>query len=463
MSETIAPKLEPTIIVIFGITGDLASRYLLPALYHLFKDQLLHEHTEIIGLTRQGLSADELFDEVELCINEVDNICDPAALKEIKDKTHLLKFDPQNLDNYKELHQHLHELEEKHGLCMNRLYYLAIPPKLFPSAVQNLAAANLNTSCRHGVAKTRLLVEKPFGSDLSSARELVKITSEAFNEEQVYRIDHYLTKETVQNILAFRRHNPIFSTIWDNAHIASLDILASEQIGVANRIAFYEGVGALRDVVQNHLLQLLAITTMEPPAELTSETVHQARQNLLTDIEPASAANAVRGQYATYRSESGNPDSNTETFARIFLNIDNQRWRGVPMTITTGKALAEKRTEIVITFTADGDKRANTLTFRIQPNEGIHIQLRVKKPGFEHALADATMDFSYQQTFGVDSNHPGAYERVLVDAIKGDRTLFATSEEVLESWRIIEPVVEAWRDNSEGILAYENGSAGPVK
>lgn len=463
MESTEQPQLEPTILVIFGITGDLAGRYLLPALYHLFKDKLLHEHTEIIGLTRQGLNADELFDKVELCINEADNICDPEALKAIKEKTHLIRFDPAKLDDYKGLHKHLHELEERHGLCMNRLYYLSIPPKLFPETVQHLAAADLNTSCRHGVAKTRLLVEKPFGADLASAQKLISITNEAFHEDQVYRIDHYLAKETVQNILAFRQHNPIFATIWDNQHIASIDILASEQIGVANRAGFYEGVGALRDVVQNHLLQLLAVTTMELPDELTSESVHASKQKLLQDIEAAHPRGARRGQYDGYLEEVKQHDSTTETFAEVRLHIDNHRWRGVPLTITTGKMLAEKRTEITVTFTSAADKKANSLTFRIQPNEGIHVQLRVKKPGFDDALADATMDFSYRQTFGTDSSHPDAYERVLVDAIKGDHTLFATSGEVLESWRILDPIVEAWQHDADGLRVYDRGSAGPAR
>lgn len=457
MAQTQSPQLEPTILAIFGITGDLAQRYLLPALYHLFKDQLLHEHTEIIGLTRQDLTAEELFDKVELCINEVDNICDPVALQAIQASTQLLQFDPGKPEDYQRLREHLQTIEDRHGVCMNRLYYLSIPPQLFEEAVQNLAAAKLNDSCQHGTAQTRLLVEKPFGHDLASAEELIAITNRAFAEAQVYRIDHYLAKETVQNILTFRRHNPVFADVWNNQHIDAIDILALEQIGIEKRAAFYEGVGALRDVIQNHLLQLLAVTTMEVPEELTSEAVHAGKQRLLQEILPAQPLDAQRGQYRSYRSEVQNPSSTTETYARVKLQIDNERWRGVPMTITTGKAMHEKRTEITITF-KDTDGVANMLTFRIQPNEGIHLQLQVKQPGFADALADAAMDFSYQQTFGADSSHPEAYERVLVDAIKGDRTLFATSEEVLASWRIIGPIIAAWQNNDIGLISYDNGA-----
>lgn len=461
MEHSLPTPLEPTIIVIFGVTGDLAQRYLLPALYHLFKDNLLHEHTQIIGLTRQALSTEDLFGKVELCINEVDNICDPVALKTIASKTRLIQFDPNVADNYVSLHQSLNDIEEQHGMCMNRLYYLSIPPNLFETTVHNLGEAGLNQSCQHGTASTRILVEKPFGADLASAETLISKTNEVFREEQVFRIDHYLAKETVQNILIFRHHNPIIADVWDNQHIERIDISAVEKIGIEGRANFYDGVGALRDLVQSHLLQLLAVTTMNVPQELTSDNIHAQKQALLASVAPADPSLAKRGQYDTYKDEVANPGSITETYASIQLHIDSDTWRGVPLTITTGKALGEKRTEITITFTSPEDRQANSLTFRIHPNEGIHLQLKVKKPGFDDELADAVMDFSYMDTFKQSSTHPDAYERVLVDAVKGDRTLFATSEEVLASWRIIEPVIEAWRDNSDYMTIYASGSAGP--
>jgi len=460
---TIANALEPAIIVVFGVTGDLAGRYLLPSLYHLFKDNLLHEHTEIVGLTRQDLTTDELFSKVELCINEKDNICDPLALKQMHEKTRLLKFDPSVGEDYSQLKQALDAIENEHGLCMNRLYYLSIPPKLFPEAVQHLGQAKLNESCQHGQAKSRLLVEKPFGSDLASAQQLIEVTNQVFSEEQVFRIDHYLAKETVQNILSFRSFNPIFQSIWNNQHIQAIEIVSREKIGIEGRKVFYEGIGALRDFVQSHLLQLLAVTTMSLPAELSSDSIHIHKQSLLQSILPADPSNAIRGQYEGYRQEAEAPESTTETFASISLVIDTSEWQGVPITVTTGKALGEKRTEIRVIFTNRGSTSddVNQLVFRIQPDEGIHLQLRVKKPGYEHELQEAALDFSYQNTFG-DSQHPNAYERVLVDAVKGDRTLFATSEEVLASWQILEPIIQAWKHNADGLQTYPFGSNGPA-
>lgn len=462
MSEPATTPLEPVIIVIFGITGDLSQRYLLPALYTLFKNNLLPEKTEIVGLTRQAMTTDELFGKVELCINEKDNICDPAVLQTMQLKTNLLQFDPNVGEDYAKLGQHLQQLEEQQAVCMNRLYYLSIPPTVFGTIVGFLGQYGLNASCQHGIAKTRLLIEKPFGSDLVSARQLVMQTGEVFPEEQVFRIDHYLAKETAQNILTFRAQNPIFASIWDNQHIQSIDVMASEKIGIEGRVNFYEGVGALRDLVQSHLLQLVAITTMEMPKNLSSSTIHEAKEALFKTIQDANPAHAVRAQYQTYRTEVNNPASATETYAQIELAIDTERWDGVPLSITTGKALSERKTEVIVTFTDKGDSSdaVNQLTFRIQPNEGIHVQLKVKKPGFEHELQDAVMDFSYQQTFG-ETNHPNAYERVLVDAVKGDRTLFASSTEVLESWRILQPILDVWQGNDVGMTLYPNGSSGP--
>lgn len=451
--------LAPSIIVVFGITGDLAQRYLLPALYHLFQEKLLDEHTEIVGLTRQNLSAANLYDRVELCINETDKVCDPVALKAIQRATTLLQFDPQVGADYDELLRYLNSVEDKHDVCMNRLYYLSIPPSVFQTAVRNLGEHGLNGSCQHGNVQTRLLVEKPFGSDLASAQELIDSTNASFSEEQVYRIDHYLAKETAQNILTFRAHNPIFAPIWNSQNIDRIDIIASEKIGIEGRANFYEGVGALRDLIQSHLLQLLAITTMDMPVQLNSATIHEQKEKLFQTITPAEPDEARRGQYDTYHEEVDNPGSVTETFAAIKLNIATERWQGTHITIATGKALQEKRTEVRVTFRrSDGNsENLNQLTFRIQPNEGIHLQLKVKQPGYEHRLQDALMDFSYQQTFG-DHEHPNAYERVLVDAIRGDRTLFATSEEVLQSWRIIEPIIQRWQDSTERPNPYAAGS-----
>lgn len=459
------PRLEPAIIVIFGITGDLSQRYLLPSLYHLMKDQLLHEQTEIIGVTRGNLTAKQLFEQVELCVNEVDKVCDPVALKSMHDHTTIFQMDLEDPASYDALLKRLNEIEDDKGLCMNRLYYLSIPPQAYPSVVHLLGEKGLNASCQHDTAVTRLLVEKPFGFDLESARKLIDETAKAFDEEQIFRIDHYMAKETVQNILTFRFQNPIFEALWSREHIAGIEISAKEKIGIEGRSAFYEPLGALRDFIQSHLLQILGIVAMDQPAALDSDHIHASKRALLEQIRPVPAnqvaKRALRGQYKGYREEVKNPGSVTETYAAATVFIDSERWRDVPFSLRTGKGLDERKTEICVTFHSAPDAAENQLRFRIQPNEGIELDLATKKPGYSRELQKTVMDFSYQQNF-VDHGHPDAYERVLVDAVRGDHTLFATSEEVLASWRIIQPVLDAWAKDSSDLKFYEQGSRGPV-
>jgi glucose-6-phosphate 1-dehydrogenase len=464
MSNAPADPLEPAIITIFGITGDLAQRYLLPALYHLIKDGLLHEKTLILGISRRDISVDQLLENVELCINEVDNICDPVALKKVREALRMHQMDMTSGDDYDALRQLLNSMEETVGECMNRLYYLSIPPQVFGPIVRNLGEHGLNASCQHGTAHTRLLVEKPFGYDLTSARELITDTAQWFGEYQLFRIDHYLAKETAQNIIAFRAFNPIFHDLWNNQHIRAITITASEKIGIEDRAIFYEQTGALRDFIQSHLLQLLAIVTMDVPDQLSSDTQHAARLAVLQATKAVAPdkvdQQAWRGQYQGYRDEVGKADSLVETYAAIRTEIDNGRWRGVPITLATGKALAERKTTVTVDFSpSKADKVAtNRLSFRIQPDEGIDLLLNAKQPGFENKLSQVAMDFSYQNSFN-ENGHPNAYERVLVDAVRGDHTLFATSEEVLEAWRIVENVLHTWSDSGQGLQPYAKGTA----
>lgn len=460
------PRLEPAVIIIFGITGDLSQRYLLPSLYHLMKDGLLHKQTEIIGVTRGTLTAEKLFEQVELCVNETDNVCDPAALKAMHDHTTMFQMDLDDPASYDALLAKLNSLEEQKGLCMNRLYYLSIPPQAYPPVVRLLGKRGLNASCPHGKAHSRLLVEKPFGFDLDSARKLIDETAAAFDEDQVFRIDHYMAKETVQNILTFRFQNPIFEALWNKGHIAGIEISAKQKIGIEGRAAFYEPLGALRDIIQSHLLQILGIVAMDQPAVMDSKHIHASKQKLLEQVEPVPggqvAKRAVRGQYEGYRQEVKNPESTTETYAAVTVFIDSPRWRGVPVTLRTGKGLDERKTEICLTFHSGAEAGSNRLRFRIQPNEGIELDLVTKKPGYTHELQKTVMDFSYRQNF-VDHGHPDAYERVLVDAVRGDHTLFATSEEILASWRIIQSVLDAWAKQSDDLVSYKLGSQGPTK
>lgn len=455
------PQLEPAIIVIFGITGDLSRRYLLPSLYHLIKDGLLDEKTEIVGVTRGNLTAKGLFDEVSLCNNEDNAVCDPEALKTMHANTTMFQMDLTNSHDYELLHQKLDEIEAKNGVCMNRLYYLSIPPQVYMPVIRLLGEQELNTSCQHGKAMTRLLVEKPFGFNLQSAKDLISEISEVFGEEQVYRIDHYLAKETVQNILTFRFQNPIFETLWDHQHIANITISAHEKIGIEGRVAFYEPLGALRDFIQSHLLQILAIVTMDKPEAFDSDHIHIAKQEVMQQIESIPAdkigERVTRGQYEGYREEVNNAESMTETYAAVTVYIDSTRWQGVPIRLSTGKALSERKTEVIVSFYGASGETNNNLRFRIQPNEGIELDLVTKKPGFSDELQTTSMDFSYNHDFE-NHGHPDAYERVLVDAVRGDHTLFATSEEVLASWRVLQPVLDEWAKKNDDLIFYKPGT-----
>jgi glucose-6-phosphate 1-dehydrogenase len=462
-NDSATPKLEPAVIVIFGITGDLAQRYLLPALYHLVRDGLLHDKTEIIGTSRRAISPEEILRDTKLCASEPGGVCDAAALQKMYDHFRMVQLDPVNGDDYATLLQTVNQLEETEGVCMNRLYYLSIPPQVYGPVIRHMGEQGLNRSCQHNVADSRLLVEKPFGYDTKSALDLIETTSHSFSEGQTFRIDHYLAKETVQNILTFRFQNPIFEALWNHEHIDRIEISASESIGIEGRVQFYEPLGALRDFIQSHLLQVLALVTMDRPEAMDSEHIHDSRQAALRHIEAVPgdqvSQRTVRGQYEGYRTEVNNPDSTTETFAGLRLSIDSPRWENVPVIIWTGKKLAEKKTEVIVRFKTRAGEATNYLSLRIQPDEGIGLELLAKKPGFDTELQPVAMNFSYQQNFS-GHNHPDAYERVLVDAVRGDRTLFATSEEVMQAWRVVQPVLDAWPRQAEGVAEYPAGTDG---
>jgi len=454
--------LEPTILVIFGITGDLAERKVLPALYHLFANDLVHPQTYLVGTSRRDISVADILKRIEHAVTAHTDGFDPAVLQKMATHFSMLKVDPTVDADYAQLRDRLQQIEDKAGVCLHRLFYLSIPPQVYGGIVQRLGQNGLNTGCSHGVTASRLLVEKPFGYDLHSAQELISKTSEHFSEEQIFRIDHYLAKETAQNILTFRQHNPLFNQIWNHRHITGVSITAIESIGIEGRGNFYEHVGALRDLVQSHLMQLLSPTLLDIPSDMTADAIHKAKQSVLDSITPVPAdqvANrSVRGQYQTYREEVHNPDSTTETYASLVLYSQDPRWEGVPLKLTTGKALKIKRTSITVDF---GDQpHSNRLQFRLQPNEGITLALRVKKPGLTSAMEETTMDFAYHTAFQAHSPRD-AYERVLIEAIRGDHLLFATDEEVLASWRILQPLLDEWAKSSADLVIYPSGSDGP--
>lgn len=441
--------MEPSIIVIFGITGDLSKRKLLPALYHLLSENLLSPDIKIIGVSRHDIDIDELLGSVELCVLDKDNVCNPEGIQKLRSALESFRLDPTVSDDFDRLKTRLSELDN--GTARDHLFYMSIPPSAYAPIIEQLATHDMN-----GV-NCRLLLEKPFGYDLESAGELIDLIESRFKEQQVYRTDHYLAKETAQNLLSFRLYNGIFASLWNAEHIESVTIRAIEKISIEGRAEFYEKTGALRDLIQSHLMQLLALTLMDLPNDLSSEQIHRSKQYFLEQLCPADPARASRGQYEGYKNEVNNPSSSVETFARLRLEHTAERWQGVEMVLETGKSMAAKETSITIVFKTTHDHPSNNLRFEIQPNEGIALDLLVKNPGLDNTMRHTSLDFDYQKSF-TDSQHIDAYERVLIDALNGDQALFASASEVLATWRVLQPVQASWKAGSEGLVLYPPGS-----
>lgn len=455
---------QPLTLAIFGITGDLAQRKLLPALYHLAQADELPEQFRIIGISRRDVSANEVYAQLRNFVDGGDY--DTELEQKLKDHTEMRQMDLVNKADYEALLTRLEDVENELGEGGSRLYYLSIPSQAFTPIIRLLGETGHNAPMPGGADAPRLLIEKPFGYDLTSAKELIAVLAEHFGEGQVYRIDHYVAKETVQNILTFRFHNPLFESIWNNKHIDRISVVAHEKLDIEGRANFYEQTGALRDLIQSHLLQLLAIIAMARPSELESEAIHAEKLQLLQAVRPIApnevADMTLRGQYDRYREEVDNADSLIETYASLQLWVDNDQWTGVPVLLESGKALDEKRTEITVRFRQpdDAPTEQNKLIFRIQPSEGITLRLHTKRPGIKTLTETADMAFDYATAF--NERQTEAYERVIVDAIRGDQTLFASSAEVIRSWEIIENVLEQWSHSADGLLPYSKGSAGPA-
>lgn len=455
---------HPTVLVIFGSTGNLAQKKLLPALYHLLRAGVLSKEFKIICVARQPkTTVDALLTKAKKALVSQEHIIEQDVIEDLRSRMSVVIMDSTKEKDYAKLAKALKHIDTTTQLKHNHLYYLAVPPNIFTSVIRCLGAHGLNKESVDSAS--RILVEKPFGTDLASAQLLITNIAEYFSEHQVYRIDHYLAKETAQNILTFRHSNPIIEDLWGRQFIDHIQITAAETIDIEGRANFYENMGALRDLVQSHLLQLMALTLMEVPGHLTSASIHTEKLQLLKEIRPIKAAHidetVVRGQYAEYRQESGSSTSTTETFVALELEVNNSRWGGVPILLRTGKALAKKSTEINVVF-KDRTRRSvppNILTIRLQPNEGISIVMQAKKPGFKHELLPVHMNFSYHTSF--TDWQPDAYERVLVDAMQGDQTLFASSAEVLQCWQIIEPILQVWNKTNDQPLVYQKGTWGP--
>lgn len=467
-----ASNLQPTLLTIFGITGDLSKQRLLPALYNLEKASALPKDFYVVGVTRRSLSKQQIRQAIKSTVDEPSN----GVLLRLMKRIHIAHIHITDNSEYPKLRQFMDNLEQQYGVCFNRLFYLAIPPSLFASVVSHLGAGELHKGClKHHSRESRVLIEKPFGYDTASAKELIKRIDKYFKENQVYRIDHYMAKETVQNIIQFRFANPLIDAVWNHKFVDHVQITVAEDSGIGFRKDFYEQTGALRDVLQNHIMQLVAVAAMERPANMSAAAIQSARLKVLQSLVAPSPNQvsklAVRGQYVAgkvnshsvkgYRQEVGNAKSFVETYAAIKYEINTPRWRGVPFVLRTGKRLSQKVTDVTLVFKdRQRHKRpANTITIRVAPNEGIALDLLVKKPGLTNDTEQAQMDFCYSRSF--DGDHLGDYERLLLSAVAGDRTLFPTGAEVMASWRAVEPVLSAWSKSGAGLTTYRAGSWGP--
>jgi glucose-6-phosphate 1-dehydrogenase len=432
---------EPTILVIVGITGDLSHRKLLPAIEQIVKAKAAPEKFRIVGVTRREVSIADVLKGVQ------------GGTDFLAQNLTMCQMDLAKTEDYKILKDHLESIEKEFGAKAQRLFYLSVPPQASRPVVELLGTVGLADS-----PHAKLLLEKPFGVDLISAQELILHTKKHFSEEQIYRIDHYLAKEMSQNLVVFRENNALFKNTWNKNFIESIAITASEDIGIEGRTTFYEQTGALRDVVQSHLLQLAALTLMETPKAGQFSEVPRRRLAALRQLHaPAQPVSqyARRGQYIGYTDEVGNPGSMVETFVNITLGSIDPKWEGVPIRLVAGKALAEKTTEICITYKRAHEYEANQLRIKLQPNEGVELSMWTKVPGYEWKVERHALDIAFKDHFPA---LPEAYEQVLVDAINSNHALFTSSEEVLEAWRILEPIQEAWGMTTNDLIAYKQGT-----
>ncbi len=462
--QTDPVTLHPTIFVILGITGDLASRKLLPALLELFSKKLLPQNFAIVGFSRRAFSREEFRELIREHLN-----IRPGQFRE-EDIKHFLDHMTyeQGLFNdpsaYERLSLRLQSIDDRWGQCSNKIFHLSVPPDLYEGILTHLANSKLTLPCDDMTGWTRVLIEKPFGNDINTARSLDKMLGKLFKEKQIFRIDHYLAKEALQNILAFRFANPMFEPIWNKQYIDKVHIKLYENDAVGDRGAFYDPIGALKDVGQNHLLAMLAIVAMNNPHNFSADQIRAERARILKSLRRISPRkvkqHVVRGQYAGYLSEKGvKPLSNTETYFRVRAEVTGARWNGVPFFLESGKALSESKAEIDIyfkKFKKSSTDFPNILTFRIQPDECIKIKFNVKTPGYGFDVEPKTLRFKYADVSSFYDAIPNDYERLLRDAFAGDQTLFASTEEIMASWRFITPIIENLA--SLPLKIYEKGT-----
>jgi len=474
---------EPTIFVIFGASGDLTWRKLIPALHNLFLDGKLPEKLAIIGVGRRSISDEDFRSQLRGGVDEFSRRgkVDDQGWEGFASCLSYFAGDIAEPETGNALGERLKKIEEEWDVEANRIFYLAIPPNLVATVAGQLHNIGLCKDCQ----RDRLVVEKPFGRDLASARELDRTLTGFFSESQIYRIDHYLGKETVQNLLAFRFANALFEPIWDRRYIDHVQITVAETVGVGSRSSYYESAGALRDMVQNHLLQILCLIAMESPVSFDANEIRNKKVDVLRAIHPIRPEKvhhyAVRGQYGKgqlngkavpgYREEEGvDPLSGTETFAAMRIFIDNWRWQGVPFYLRTGKNLAAKVSQVSILFrpvphqpfpaSAVENWQPNRLVIRIQPEAGITMRIQAKQPGTRMLLGPVDMQFCYRDAF--NATYPDAYETLLLDVMRGDATLFMRADQVEKAWEVVAPVLDAWENVPPGDFPdYTPGSWGP--
>jgi glucose-6-phosphate 1-dehydrogenase len=472
---------RPFCLVVFGATGDLAKRKLLPSLYRLAKTGLLPENFFVLGVARSGMEKSVFRGAIRDAVQSaLGSEFDFQSWSDFSHRLYYVKADYAGIESFRSVRRRIGDLEKRHATTGNRIYYLAVPPDIYEPVALNLGAAGLS---REEKGYAHIVVEKPIGSDLESAKRLNEVLRDSFEESQVYRMDHYLAKETVQNILMFRFANSIFEPLWNRRYIDHVQITVSETLGVGHRAGYYDRAGVIRDMFQNHLFQLLALTAMEAPTAFEAETVRDEKMKVFRSFRPFPLERAedvvVLGQYGEgmigeekvfgYREEEGIPrDSVTPTYAAMKVHIDNWRWNGVPFYLRSGKRLATRKAEIAVHFrpvphlmfahTLEGRIEPNTLIMKVQPEEGISLVFQAKTQGTRVCLGTEMMDFSYKKISAL-----GDYERILLDCMQGDQMLFVRGDGVEQTWRLLSPLLERLEsaDQIKSFPNYAAGSSGP--